>query len=120
MYQKIAIVTGASSGIGKAFIGLLAGDSGEYFKTPFDEIWAIARREDALNELASSIKGVRIVPVVADLSTDSGIKTVEDKLKAEEPKVGLLINSAGMGRLSRSLTALKSYPKKAKRKRSAR
>ena len=97
MYQKIAIVTGASSGIGKAFIGLLAGDSGEYFKTPFDEIWAIARREDALNELASSIKGVRIVPVTADLSTDSGIRTVEDKLKAEEPKVGLLINSAGMG-----------------------
>lgn len=97
MYQRIAIVTGASSGIGKSFIGLLAGDNGIYFKTPFDEIWAIARREDALNELASSFEGVKIIPVVADLSDDSGIKTIEDKLKAEEPKVGLLINSAGMG-----------------------
>jgi len=97
MYQRIAIITGASSGIGKAFIELLARDNGEFFKTPFDEIWAVARREDALKEIAASFSEVNIVPVVADLSTDSGIKTVEDKLKAEEPKVGLLINSAGMG-----------------------
>ena len=79
MYQKIAIVTGASSGIGKAFIGLLAGDSGEYFKTPFDEIWAIARREDALNELASSIKGVRIVPVTAE---ESGLLKISLRQKS--------------------------------------
>ena len=97
MYQRIAIITGASSGIGKAFIELLANDNGEFFKTPFDEIWAVARRGDALNELASSIGGGKIVPVVADLASDSGIQTIEDKLKAEEPKVGLLINSAGMG-----------------------
>ena len=49
MYQRIAIVTGASSGIGKAFIELLARDNGEFFNPPFDEIWAVARREDALN-----------------------------------------------------------------------
>ena len=97
MYQRIAIITGASSGIGKSFIELLARDNGEYFKTPFDEIWAVARRSEALNEIASSLDGVKIIPVVADLSDDSGIKIIEDKLKAEEPKVGLLINSAGMG-----------------------
>lgn len=97
MYQKIAVITGSSSGIGKAFLELLAHDDGEYFKNPFDEIWAIARREDALNEIAASVKGVKVVPVVADLSDESGIKTVEDKLKAEEPDVRLLINSAGMG-----------------------
>ncbi len=97
MYQRIAIITGSSSGIGKAFVELLAGDKGEFYKSPFDEIWAVARREDALNELAESVQGTKIVPVVADLSDDSGIQVIEDKLKSEEPKVGLLINSAGMG-----------------------
>jgi len=97
MYQRIAIITGSSSGIGKAFVELLAKDNGEFFKFPFDEIWAVARREDALNELAESVQGIKIVPVVADLSDDSGIQVIEDKLKSEEPKVGLLINSAGMG-----------------------
>lgn len=97
MYQRIAIITGSSSGIGKAFTELVACDNGEFFKTPFDEIWAVARREDALKELAASVHGVKIVPVVADLSNDSGIKAIEDKLKAEESSVGLLVNSAGMG-----------------------
>lgn len=97
MHQKIAIITGSSSGIGKAFLELVAGDKGEYFKTPFDEIWAVARRRDALDEIAASVSGIKVVPVVADLSEDSGIKIIEDKLKAEEPLVGLLINSAGMG-----------------------
>lgn len=97
MYQRIAIITGSSSGIGKAFVELLAKDNGEFFKSPFDEIWAVARREDALNELAESVQGTKIVPIVADLSDDSGIQVIEDNLKSEEPKVGLLINSAGMG-----------------------
>ena len=97
MHQKIAIITGSSSGIGKAFLELVAGDNGEYFKSPFDEIWAVARRKDALDEIASSVGGGRVVPIVADLSDNSGIRIIEDKLKAEEPEVGLLINSAGMG-----------------------
>ena len=97
MHQKIAIITGSSSGIGKAFLELVAGDNGEYFKSPFDEIWAVARREDALREIASSVGSGKVVPVVADLSEGSGIRIIEDKLKAEEPRVGLLVNSAGMG-----------------------
>ena len=97
MYQRIAIITGSSSGIGKAFLELLANDKGEYYKVPFDEIWAVARRGDVLNEIAASVEGVKIVPVVADLSDNSGIKIIEDKLSSEEPVVGLLINSAGMG-----------------------
>ena len=97
MHRKIAIVTGASSGIGKAFIELLASDNSGSFIPPFDEIWAIARRADALNDIASSSGNGKVVPVIADLSDDSGIRTVEDKLKSEEPVVGLLVNSAGMG-----------------------
>ena len=97
MYRRIAIITGASSGIGKAFAELLARDNGDLYNAPFEEIWAVARCEDALNEIASAAGGVKIVPVLADLSDISGIRIIEDKLKQEEPKVGLLVNSAGMG-----------------------
>ena len=97
MYQRIAIITGSSSGIGKAFLELLANDKGEFYKVPFDEIWAVGRREDALKEIAASIKDVNIIPIAADLSDDSGIRLIEEKLNSEKPSVGLLINSAGMG-----------------------
>lgn len=97
MHRKIAIITGSSSGIGKAFLELVSGDNGEFFITPFDEIWAVARRKEALDEIASSAGNGRIVPVVADLSDINGIRVIEDKLRAEEPLVGLLVNSAGMG-----------------------
>ncbi len=97
MYQRIAIITGSSSGIGKSFIELLTHDKGEFFKDPFDEIWAVARRAEALEEIAAAAGDVKVVPVVADLSGDNGISIIEEKLRAEEPVVGLLINSAGMG-----------------------
>lgn len=97
MHRRIAIITGSSSGIGKSFIELLASDKSEYSGAPLDEIWAVARREDVLNEMAASIKSIRIIPVVADLSDSSGIQKIEDKLKEEKPDVALLVNSAGMG-----------------------
>ena len=83
MHQKIAIITGSSSGIGKAFLELVAGDNGEYFKSPFDEIWAVARRKDALDEIAASVGGGTVIPIVADLADNAGIKIIEDKLKEE-------------------------------------
>ena len=88
--KGIAIVTGASSGIGEAFIKELSGSDHE-------QIWIIARRKDRLSTLKSLLGDDRIIPVVADLTADEGICLIKDKLEREKPDVALLINCAGMG-----------------------
>ena len=91
--KKIAVVTGASSGIGKVF-SLTAGDRME-----FDELWAIARREDRLQELADKLAGkVKVVPQVLDLTEGESIQVLKQKLAREDVEVVLLINAAGFGK----------------------
>lgn len=89
--KPIAIITGASSGIGRQFV-LQAGEQGRY-----GEIWAIARSHDALKETASLCKTpVRVLPI--DLAKQDGIKAVADLLTKERPSIGLLVNAAGLGK----------------------
>lgn len=88
--MRIAVVTGASSGIGKEFVLAIANEGG------FDEIWAIARRRERLEELAGkcSVK-VRAVPL--DLADERSADEYERMLADEKPDVGLLVNAAGCG-----------------------
>ena len=89
--MNIAIVTGASSGMGKEFVFQLP----QYVKV--DEIWVIARREDALKQLqAESAVPVRILPL--DLCQESSFDRLEVILEAEKPNVRLLVNAAGFGK----------------------
>ena len=53
--MRVAVVTGASSGIGREFVRQL-----EYFYKDLDEIWVIARREERLEQLR---KEVNVPPV---------------------------------------------------------
>lgn len=86
----IAIVTGASSGIGAEFCRAL--DGGGY-----GSIWMIARGADRLEAVASGLRTpTRVIP--ADLSTEDGLSTVASILRAEAPDVGMLVCAAGMGR----------------------
>ena len=91
--KDIAIVTGASSGIGRAYVRLLSED-----KSSFEQIWIAARREDKLNELKSELKDDRIVPVVLDLSEPSAVSDIASRLSSDEYNVKLLINCAGLGK----------------------
>ena len=59
--MKIAVITGASSGMGKDFVKMI--DKIE----DCDEIWVIARRIDKLSELESET-GKKILPIELDLS----------------------------------------------------
>ena len=58
--MNIAIISGASSGMGKDFV--IGADK----RYEFDEIWVIARREDRLLALQKDVKA-KIVPLALDL-----------------------------------------------------
>ena len=89
--MNIAVVTGASSGMGKEFVLQLP----QYVSV--DEIWVIARREDALNALKAQCS-LPVRPVVLDLCQDSAFETYQALLEAEKPNVRLLVNAAGFGK----------------------
>ena len=90
--KKIAIVTGASSGMGREFARTAAG------KVPFDELWVIARRADRLEELSAELKDVKVVPVPLDLEDSASIVALGERIKADEAEVALLVNAAGFGK----------------------
>lgn len=90
--MKIALLTGASSGLGCAYAKYI----GEVFPE-IDEVWALARRKERLNELAAGVPRPRIVPVECDLTNASDIAALSMKLQAEKPEILLLINNAGCG-----------------------
>ena len=89
--MKIAIVTGASSGMGREFVLQLS----KYVH--IDEIWAIARRSDALESLKKEVS-VPVRPVVLDLCEPESFNTVAKMLEEEKPDVKLLVNAAGFGK----------------------
>jgi short-subunit dehydrogenase len=82
----LALVTGATSGIGKAFADRLAADG-------YDLI-IVGRNDDRLKEFADAHPDVRVRAVAADLSTDDGIDTVAE-ICATEP-LTMLVNNAGV------------------------
>ncbi len=89
--MKIAIVTGASSGMGREFVVQLS----DYVQV--DEIWVIARREAALGELAHQVK-TKVRPVPMDLCDNSSFEAFASLLAQEKPEVKLLVNAAGFGK----------------------
>ncbi len=89
--KKIAIVTGASSGLGAEFSRLLSEDSG------LDEVWAFARRRDNLDRLAAAAKGARIRPLAADLASPEGVESLRSLLELERPDLRVLVLNAGRG-----------------------
>ena len=89
--MKIAIVTGASSGMGREFVRQL-----HAYIQP-DEIWAVARRKSALEELASETT-IPVRPIALDLGKEDSFRELAALLEAEKPDVELLVNAAGFGK----------------------
>lgn len=91
--SAIAIVTGASSGLGREFARLL--DSGAF--EGVDEIWAVARRAERLDALVRTTS-LPVRPFCLDLCDPMSYDLIEGAL-AETPgaRVRLLVNNAGFG-----------------------
>lgn len=92
--KKIAVVTGASSGIGAVYADRLA-------KRGYDLV-LVARRADRLQSLAANITqkyGVQVESLIADLATDAGQASVEKLLSTNEA-ISVLVNNAGIARLA--------------------
>ncbi len=89
--MTIAIVTGASSGMGKEFVLQLP----QYVTV--DEIWVIARRESALESLKQE-SAVPVRPIPLDLCKEESFAEFAKLLEAEKPDVKLLVNAAGFGK----------------------
>ncbi len=91
--MNIAIITGASSGLGWEYAKEVYNSRPE-----FDEIWVIARREDRLKELQSEL-GSSIIPVAFDITDPQAVENYVELLKEKNATVKLLINNAGFGKL---------------------
>lgn len=85
-HTKLALVTGASSGIGRAFAERLGADG--------YNLIIVGRRRERLEDLAASLPNVEVRPLVADLGTDAGIEVIADACAREE--LSMLVNNAGV------------------------
>ena len=93
--MRIAVVTGATGGIGKEYVRQLG-------QCPdLDEIWAVARREEPLKKL-SELTQRPVRAVVLDLSEESSYQAFGDLLDREKPEIRYLVNNAGFGKFCRT------------------
>ena len=89
--KNVAIVTGASSGLGKEFVKLLINDKS------IDNVYVIARSRDKLNKLKEEY-GNKIISYPTDLSDINNIRTFGKHLEEENINIKILINNAGFAK----------------------
>ena len=87
--MRIAIITGASSGMGAEFVKHIDREG-------CDQLWLVARRADRLEALASECTTPARI-FAADLTADGEVEKLVDAARAENASVAWLVNAAGFG-----------------------
>lgn len=89
--QKTVLITGATSGIGKA--------TARIFAKNLNRLIITGRREERLKELAQQLTAeysIEILPLVFDVRNNSAVKAAIDSLPAEWRNIDILVNNAGL------------------------
>lgn len=89
--MNIAIITGASSGLGKEFAKQL-----DKSLRHTNEIWLLGRNKAALNELSESLRH-KVRAIAIDLSEEKELRQFEEVLTIQRPRITVLVNCAGIG-----------------------
>ncbi|MEO8201043.1 MAG: SDR family oxidoreductase [Gemmatimonadota bacterium] len=93
--SRTALITGASSGIGRDLAELFARDQAN--------LVLVARRIELLDDLAHSLEqrhGIRVVTIQSDLARPDAAAGIAARLEAEQIVIQDLVNNAGYGRLA--------------------
>lgn len=88
MQDKVVIITGASSGIGKALV--------EKYASEGWNLVIAARRIERLQEFKSQLKGVNVLPIKTDVTNEMDCKFLIDSAIREFGRIDVLINNAGI------------------------
>ena len=91
--MRIAIVTGASSGIGREFARQIP----RLYRN-LDELWVVARRTDRLKELEREL-GLPLRIFDGDLNRDYICEKMEKECLRQSPDIRMLVNAAGYGKV---------------------
>lgn len=89
---NVAIITGASSGIGREFALQIAQGY-----PSIHELWIIARRESRLRNLERQLLGRKVKVIVMDVSDSAELEQFRRLLAKKKPRIRILVNSAGYG-----------------------
>lgn len=100
--KKTAVITGASSGMGRVMACLLTEKIG-----CLEEIWLIARRTERLNTLSGELKSIgcrrgkalKIRMFSGDLCSETLRRMLREQLALEQPDILFLVNAAGFGKI---------------------
>lgn len=92
--KNIAVLTGATGGLGNAFLH-------ELQKENLDEIWAIGRNRQRLDELREEF-GERLIAMRLDLTKSEDMCALGEALKQANPHISFLINNAGIAQMKSS------------------